>query len=137
MDFGAGFYTTSDLNQAQRWAKRTTQRRHDGFPATSVYEVSFPLPDELRILRFDHPTESWFDFVIGNRTVDGFPNDYDVVIGPVANDQTILTFDLYRQGVLTKKAAIAELLVQRLADQYVLRTDRALALLKFKEVLHG
>ena len=26
LDFGGGFYTTSDIEQAKRWAKRTTQR---------------------------------------------------------------------------------------------------------------
>ena len=137
MDFGAGFYLTSDLKQAQRWAQRTTRRRQDGVPTTSVYEVSFPFPESLKILRFDRPNESWFDFVIGNRTVEAFPNDYDIVIGPVANDQTILTFNLFFEGLLTKDAAINELLPQLLSDQYTFRTTAALAQLHFKEVLHG
>ena len=137
LDFGAGFYLTSDMDQAQRWATRTTGRRKAGTPTTSVYELTWPLPSELKIMQFDHPDESWFDFVIGNRTVKEFPNDYDIVIGPVANDQTIMTFDLYMTGVLSKEAAIAELQPRRLSDQYAFRTEDALALLKFKEVLHG
>ena len=137
MDFGGGFYTTSDLNQAKRWSQRTTQRRNAGSPTITVYEVDFPLPEALKVLRFERPDESWFDFVINNRTVEAFPNDYDIVIGPVANDQTILTFDLYREGLLTKEAAIAELHAQHLRDQYVFRSPSALAMLKFKEVLHG
>ena len=137
MDFGAGFYLTSDLSQAQRWSLRTTQRRKSGTPTTSVYEVTFPLPKELKILQFNGADESWFDFVIGNRKTESFSNDYDIVIGPVANDQTIQTLNLYMEGLLTKNAAIAELLTQRLSDQYAFRTDDALALLKFQEVLHG
>ena len=137
MDFGAGFYLTSDLDQAKRWAVRTTQRRHVGAPMTSVFEVNFPFPASLKILRFERPDEAWFDFVIGNRTVEAFPNDYDIVIGPVANDQTILTLNLYLEGLLTKEAAVKELLPQLLSNQYTFRTSDALALLEFKEVLHG
>ena len=136
MDFGAGFYLTSDLEQAQRWSLRTTQRRKTGTPTTSVYEVCFPLPERLRVLQFDGADESWFDFVIGNRKNESFPNDYDIVIGPVANDQTIQTLNLYMEGLLTKEAAIAELLTQRLSNQYAFRTTDALGLLKFQEALH-
>ena len=137
MDFGSGFYLTSDLEQARRWANRTVKRHHDGTPAISVFEVDLPLPTELQVLRLDTPDEHWFDFVIGNRTVANFPNAYDIVIGPIANDQTILTFDLFMGGILTKEAAIAELMPQRLAGQYTFRTPAALSLLKFKEVIHG
>ena len=136
MDFGSGFYLTSDLNQAQRWAQRTTSRRHAGIPKTSVYKVDLPFPEEFKILHFVRPDEAWLDFVIGNRTNESFPNDYDIVIGPVANDQTILTINLYIEGLLGKDAAIAELLPQRLSDQYTFRTPKALALLQFQEVLH-
>lgn len=31
LDFGAGFYTTSSLNQAERWAELQTQRRRGRF----------------------------------------------------------------------------------------------------------
>lgn len=137
LDFGSGFYLTSDLKQAQQWALRTTHRRRCGTPMMTVYEINLPWPDKYKILCFDSPDGAWFDFVIGNRTVEAFPNDYDIVIGPVANDRTILTFDLYLEGILTKAAAIAELQPQRLSNQYVFRTEAALALLKFKEVLNA
>ncbi len=136
MDFGSGFYLTSDLKQAQRWAQRTTSRRHAGIPTTSVYKVDLPFPEEFKILHFVHPDEAWLDFVVGNRTNESFPNDYDIVIGPVANDQTILTINLYMEGLLSKDAAIAELLPQHLSDQYTFRTDHALAMLQFQEALH-
>ena len=136
MDFGSGFYMTSDMNQAQRWAQRTTSRRHAGIPTTSVYHVGLPFPKEFKILHFARPDEAWLDFVVGNRTIESFPNEFDIVIGPVANDQTILTINLYMEGLLSKEAAIAELLPQRLSDQYTFRTPKAIALLQFQEALH-
>ena len=127
---------TSDLNQARRWAQRTTSRRHEGVPTTSVYKADLPFPENFKILHFIRSDEAWLDFVVANRTNESFQNDYDIVIGPVANDQTILTINLYMEGLLGKEAAIAELLPQRLSDQYTFRTDRAIALLQFQEALH-
>lgn len=46
MNFGNGFYTTSDFNQASRWAKRTAQRLKQETAYVSVYEIS----DEEKIL---------------------------------------------------------------------------------------
>ena len=136
LDFGAGFYLTSDKDQACRWASRTTRRRKNGTPTISVFEVDIPFPEGVKQLRFNEPNEAWFDFVLANRTSRSFTSDFDIVIGPVANDQTILTFDLYLEGLLTKGAALADLLPQRLTDQYAFRTQAALALLKFREVTH-
>ena len=39
LDFGKGFYTTSDLKQATNWAQRTAKRRGTGNPIVSVYEI--------------------------------------------------------------------------------------------------
>lgn len=38
LDFGAGFYTTSSLEQAKRWAVLQTKRRKTGTPVVTVYE---------------------------------------------------------------------------------------------------
>ena len=65
LDFGAGFYMTSDFEQARKWAVRTAARREE--------------------------------------------------------------------GVATKDVAIKLLLPQKLKDQYLFRTERALKLLTFKE----
>ena len=38
LDFGAGFYTTSDRIQAEKWAQTQTRRRRDGKAIVSLYE---------------------------------------------------------------------------------------------------
>ena len=40
LDFGTGFYTTSDFEQAKRWAILTSERRKSGIPTVSVYEFN-------------------------------------------------------------------------------------------------
>lgn len=37
LDFGTGFYLTSDYEQAKKWAVRTTARREEGNPTISVF----------------------------------------------------------------------------------------------------
>ena len=39
LDFGKGFYATSDLEQAAKWAKRTAKRRGTQQAFVTVYEA--------------------------------------------------------------------------------------------------
>ncbi|MBQ1461623.1 MAG: DUF3990 domain-containing protein, partial [Selenomonas sp.] len=60
-------------------------------------------------------------------------DDYDMVVGPVANDQAIRTVNNYLKGYFPEDVAIKLLLPQKLKDQYLFRTEKALKLLVFKE----
>lgn len=40
LDFGYGFYTTTNSNQAVNFAGRVTSRRGSGIPCVSMYEVA-------------------------------------------------------------------------------------------------
>lgn len=53
LDFGAGFYLTSDFDQAKKWAIRTTNRREEGEPIVSIFEIDETKFDTLNVLRFD------------------------------------------------------------------------------------
>lgn len=61
-------------------------------------------------------------------------DSYDIIIGPVANDQAIRTVNNYLKGYLTEDIAIQLLLPQNSKDQYVFKTEKALSVLKFEEV---
>lgn len=39
LDFGMGFYLTSDYDQAEQWARIKTIRAEIGVPTISVYEI--------------------------------------------------------------------------------------------------
>ena len=57
--------------------------------------------------------------------------NYDIVIGPVANDTLYQTLILYEAGILTKKETIARLKVHPLFDQLSFNTQKALEYLKY------
>ena len=67
LDFGKGFYTTSDFQQASKWARRTANRLKQSQAYVSVYEVPEEKLLALRVLRFDKPDQQWLHFVAANR----------------------------------------------------------------------
>ncbi len=136
LDFGKGFYLTSDVEQAIRWAKLTAKRRKSGKSFVTVYEIEEAAFEACKIRKFEQATEEWLLFVAANRTNTIGMDDTDIIIGPVANDRTFPTISLFIEGFLDVEQAIKQLLPQRLKDQYVFKTEKALQLLKLKEVLH-
>ena len=134
LDFGKGFYTTSDFHQALSWAKRSVRVRGNGMACVSCYEFDEAALAEINVLRFNKADSKWLDFVASNRKGDAPQNDWDLIIGPVANDQTFPTILLYLDGFLDAESAVRQLLPQKLKDQYTFKTVKALSLLRFAEV---
>lgn len=132
LDFGAGFYTTSSREQAEKWAGIVTKRRQTGVPTISNYSFDEKNSVELKILKFDSPDGDWLDFVVANRKEQPVFAEYDLIIGPVADDSTLPVIDDYADGRYTKDEAIRRLLPQKLTDQYAFLTDHALSFLTFQ-----
>ena len=136
LDFGAGFYLTSDCEQAARWARTTVLRREVGVASVSVFEVDVEAMGELRIIRFPSPDIHWLRFVSRNRNERIDDSGVDVVTGPVANDNTMPVLNLFFKGAYTEEEALRRLVSQRLKDQYAMKTEAAIAVLRFREVIH-
>ena len=134
LDFGKGFYTTSSFEQAQSWAMRTTRVRGSGSPRVSCYSFDERLSEDLKVLRFAKADGPWLDYVSVNRKGLLVADDYDLVVGPVANDDTFPTIVLYLDGYLDAESTIKRLLPQRLKDQYTFKSEAAVALLNYVEV---
>jgi len=68
LDFGTGFYTTENKNQAMEFAQKVMIRKKQDNQAVSCYnfntEAGFPV---LSILEFQSPDKTWLDFVQQNR----------------------------------------------------------------------
>lgn len=132
LDFGYGFYTTTNKVQAVGFADKVTKRRKEGTPTVSIYEIDEEKAfAECSVLHFDSPDEAWLDFVSDNRSGNYEGNAYDFIYGPVANDDVYTTFTLYTAGVLTKEQTIEALKVKKLYNQLVLTSEKALSYLRF------
>lgn len=135
LDFGKGFYTTSDMEQAARWAWRTAKRRGESNAFVTVYEVNEDELKNIRLLSFDSPNVEWLNLVVKNRKGEYIAGDWDIISGPVADDQTAQVIDLYLEGAYDEEEAIRRFLTQKLKDQYTFKTLEAINLLKYKEVI--
>lgn len=134
LDFGPAFYCTSDRDQAVRWALRTAKLRGVGVPVVSSFAFDEEAAGRLRVLRFFVPDGEWLRYVARNRTGPVSAGDVDIVVGPVADDQTIRTVNDFIAGRFSEEIAIQLLLPQKLKDQYAFKTDDALRVLRFEEV---
>ncbi|MBP1614874.1 MAG: hypothetical protein H6Q13_2322 [Bacteroidetes bacterium] len=132
-DFGKGFYATTSFDQAKKWANLKKKRESSVKAIVSVFEV----PDNIlnmdnKVLRFSGATKEWLEFVVDNRRGNE-TEKYDLVMGPVANDQLYATIRLYEQGVVTTDAAIEMLKTHTLFNQLSFHTPKAVSLLSFVE----
>lgn len=133
LDFGYGFYTTTNKEQAENFAQKVIVRR-GGKPIVNVYELDENAQTNLlKIKRFSAPDEEWLDFVSAHRNGTYNGEQYDLIIGAVANDDVYRTLQVYSTGLLTKEQALEALKVKKLFNQYVFATKEALELLKFVE----
>lgn len=132
LDFGNGFYTTTNLDQAVAFAKRVTVNRGNGAATVSVYEIdenaAFPL---CQVIKFDGVCDAWLDFVCDNRDGSYSGPIYDLAFGPVANDDVYRTLYLYRSGEIDREETFKRLKVKTLYDQLVFATAKALSFLRF------
>jgi hypothetical protein len=132
LDFGPGFYTTTNREQAVDFARKVMIRTKTDTRFVSVYEfMDEPSAGDIDILRFHEPGESWFDFVLQNRRKLYSGKQYDIVVGPVANDDVFTTLQLFESGILSRTQAIDALKVKKLYDQYTFTSERSISLLKF------
>jgi len=73
LDFGNGFYTTTNKAQAENFARKVASRR-GGMPIVNIYEIDDKIDNQtLKIKYFKAPDEEWLDFVSSHRngTYDG------------------------------------------------------------------
>lgn len=132
LDFGFGFYTTTNKMQAIGFADKVTKRRKEGSKVVSIYELDEEKAfTQCSVLQFESANEAWLDFVSENRAGNYKGKAYDFIFGPVANDDVYTTFTLYAAGVLTKEQTLEALKIKKLYNQLVLTSEEALAYLKF------
>lgn len=133
LDFGYGFYTTTNRDQAVSFAGKVAARRKTGEAVLNVYSVDEKTAfSQCRLLRFDAPDEAWLDFVAANRQGSYQGPQYDLIYGAVANDDVYRTITLYMTGVLTKEQTLAALKIRKLFNQLVFATEASLKQLHFE-----
>lgn len=106
-DFGKGFYMAVSKNQAigmMHKKFREAVARRPKFDksnlAETLYEIAidFEYAKTLAIKEFKTADDEWLDFILMCREHGGTPHDYDLVIGPSADDNTMVCLNSYWRG---------------------------------------
>jgi hypothetical protein len=138
LDFGKGFYLTTSETQALRFSEIVVNRRKDGKPTVSAYEFDMDNASKtLDILRFAKANAEWLRFVTHNRLKTYQGDNYDMVIGAVANDTVMPTIQAFLGGFINEEAALITLKASKLIDQICFKTDKALSQLLFVKAYHA
>ena len=96
----------------------------------SEYEFDIGKASDLTVIQFDAPTKEWLDFVCKNRCGKQVEH-FDIAIGPVADDSVFATITFFENGVYTEQQTIEKLKAERLQNQILFHTEKALSLLTF------
>ncbi|HAL03272.1 MAG TPA: DUF3990 domain-containing protein [Lachnospiraceae bacterium] len=134
LDFGKGFYVTTNYEQAERWAKRKADLLHKEKAYVNIYEV---LEDEsaFNVKTFSNDLDEWIDFVCRCRDGNTDYQAYDIIKGKVANDKVFRVVDLYHTGVWDKERALKEIKVYPGYDQIAFISQKAInSLIKFQSI---
>lgn len=136
-DFGKGFYLTDSRETAIRMA--TKKARLFGGKATLIlYEFDeAALHSDLKVKVFpEKATVEWFLFVDANRDRENQQpiHDYDIIVGPIADDGVVVQITNYRQNIFTAEQAAIGLQDKFLDQQYYFGSEKALRYLKKSKV---
>ena len=121
-------YHGSLQSQSKEWGYRLSlrEKKKEYF----VYEYLFEENCALNVKRFDALSEEWLEFIKENRSKGGLQHDYDVVIGTVADDNTMETVQLYIANILTAAEAVERLRYSKVNNQVSFHTEKALQYLQ-------
>ena len=131
-DFGIGFYLTSDKQVAQRQAERKFEQYGIGEARVYEYTIDDNALKALKVLQFDSYTMEWARFVLMNRKnrTRTQVHNYDIVIGPIADDVIGYQIRRVEEGIITEEQFLEEIKYHTVTIQYMFATDMAIQLLQ-------
>lgn len=134
LDFGGGFYVTTNKEQAEKWALRVSYRNNSDAKCLNRYEFDLEgAQAECTIICFAVADEAWLDFICANRNGMSTGN-YDIVIGPVADDKVYRVVVEYENGDIDREVALKRLKTETLCDQILFHTEKSLSFLRYLDV---
>ena len=130
-DFGQGFYLTEIKEQAEKMASRTAHI-YEGEPIVTEFEFDESALTKLSVKQFDGPNEEWALFVLANRSKESQQptHSYDIVIGPVADDDIAQLFRNFNDGFINLTMLVEGLKYKKVSSQYFFHTEAAIKYLR-------
>lgn len=123
----------TDIKQQAVELSEKRAERDGGVAIVQEYEFDEGLlhNSTIRVKIFDAPTAEWAEFIYKNRSRQKpfFHHDYDIVIGPIADDGVAYLLNRYEEGSYTIEELARELKYRKLNRQYFFANDWAVSFL--------
>lgn len=140
-DFGRGFYLTELKEQAEKMAVRVA-KIHGGTPIVNIYQIADDFMEDkgIRCRDFGNAVSiEWAVFVMNNRNKYfeyyasdecNLDNKYDVVKGPIADDNMVMLFRQYQNGMIDSDMLVKGMTYKEITSQYSFHSEKAIRLLE-------
>ena len=131
-DFGKGFYANPDYMQAVEFCSSVIRREGVGVPTVTSFDFDESALNVLNVMRFDGYSKEWAEFILLNRnnTSDVPAHDYDIVVGPIADDGVGTQIRRLSRGFISFDAFLEEIKYSKVSIQYFFGTEEAIKYLK-------
>jgi hypothetical protein len=130
-DFGRAFYLTKFYEQAKFWADRLgKEHKSDGIITEFEFDEYAYEDENLKVLKFNEYNEPWLDFVVYNRSKRNPAHEYDIVEGPVADDDITQQIETYLEEKISKAEFLDELTFHKPTHQIAFCTLESLQMLE-------
>ena len=129
------FYLTDIKEQAENMAVRVS-KIYGGSPVVNTFEIQddFRKIEDIKVKDFGlETTEEWAKFVMNNRNrtftnvkdiLCNKDNKYDIVIGPVADDNMALLFRQYENEIIDFETLLRGMIYKQTSSQYSFHTEK-------------
>lgn len=130
-DFGKGFYLTPNQEHAMERAvfKGRIYGKHP-VVMNFIFDDDAATTNGLKILDFGNGGQEWAEFVFNNREEENYTSDWDIVIGPIADDGLRDKLLKVKRGELPVAQLSTEIKYYQITKQYCFRTEQSLKYLK-------
>lgn len=134
-DFGCGFYLSDNEEQALAMARQKVIQTEKGEETVNVYEfdINRLVDGSLKVKKFDSYSEEWAQFILANRNRHETlaVHDYDIVIGPIADDKVGVQIRLFNEQYIDIATLLSRLKYMKgMTIQYFFGTERAIQTLR-------
>ena len=139
-DFGKGFYLTDIKEQAENGRKGVKDLWWFSIVNTFEIQDDFRKIEDIKVKDFGlETTEEWAKFVMNNRNrtftnvkdiLCNKDNKYDIVIGPVADDNMALLFRQYENEIIDFATLLKGMIYKKTSSQYSFHTEKSIKLLR-------
>ncbi|MBO5542383.1 MAG: DUF3990 domain-containing protein [Acholeplasmatales bacterium] len=124
-DFGQGFYLSNNIEFSKKWATI----KNDRDTILNFYDLDL---NSLNVLEFKERNKEWFDYIFKNRNGQSdIYKEYDVIIGPIANDTIFDLYGIVTSGLINNELALKILDIGPTYYQIVLKSEKAKSNIKF------